>query len=31
MEAVLKKEEKHLSEMTLAAMDSYWEEAKKTI
>ena len=31
MEAVLKKEEKDLSEMTLAEMDVYWEEAKKTI
>ena len=31
MEAVLKKEEKDLSEMTLAEMDLYWEEAKKTI
>ena len=29
MEAVLKKEEKDLSEMTLAEMDVYWEEAKK--
>jgi len=31
MEAVLKKEGKDLSEMTLAEMDIYWEEAKKTI
>lgn len=31
MEAVLKKEGKDLSEMTLAEMDVYWEEAKKTI
>lgn len=31
MEAILKKEEKDLSEMTLAEMDVYWEEAKKTI
>ena len=31
MEAVLKKEEKDLSEMTLEEMDVYWEEAKKTI
>ena len=31
MEAVLKKEGKDLSDMTLAEMDVYWEEAKKTI
>ena len=31
MEAILKKEEKDLSEMTLAELDLYWEEAKKTI
>ena len=31
MEAVLKKEGKDLSEMTLAEMDVHWEEAKKTI
>ena len=31
MEAVLKKEEKDLSKMTLSEMDVYWEQAKNTI
>ena len=31
MEAVLKEEGKDLSDMTLSEMDSYWEQAKKTI
>ena len=31
MEAVLKEEGKYLSDMTLSEMDSYWEQAKKTI